>query len=85
MLAGPAFNFRFNCEESTKMLQREEQAAGMRYHVGQHVRIVKGVDTGQRGEIIQIYPGRDRPYVVKMNDAWFVHHPEDNLAPAAEE
>jgi hypothetical protein len=36
---------------------------------------------GHRGEIIQIFPGRDRPYVVKMNEAWFVHHPEENLVP----
>ena len=63
------------------MWQREDQSVAMRYQVGQRVRVVKGVDLGQSGEIIQIYPGRDRPYVVKMNDAWFVHHPEDNLAP----
>lgn len=67
------------------MVQREEQPTDMRYQVGQHVRIVKGVDVGQKGEIIQIYPGRDRPYVVKMNESWFVHHPEENLAPAQSE
>ena len=63
------------------MWEREEQRRGTRYQIGQRVRVVKGVDAGQTGEIVQIYPGRDRPYVVKMNEAWFVHHPEGNLAP----
>ncbi len=65
------------------MWEREERWRTMRYQVGQRVRVVKGVDAGHSGEIVQIYAGRDRPYVVKMNEAWFVHHPEGNLAPAA--
>ncbi len=64
------------------MWEREERRRTKRYQVGQRVRVVKGVDAGRSGEIVQIYAGRDRPYVVKMNEAWFVHHPEGNLAPA---
>jgi hypothetical protein len=63
------------------MQQMEERQSSLRYQIGQHVRIVKGLDVGHRGEIIQIFPGRDRPYVVKMNEARFVHHPEENLVP----
>ena len=65
------------------MWEREERRQTMRYQVGQRVRVVKGVDAGHSGEIVQIYAGRDRPYVVKMNESWFVHHPEGNLAPSA--
>ncbi len=65
------------------MWEREERRRTKRYQVGQRVRVVKGVDAGRSGEIVQIYAGRDRPYVVKMNESWFVHHPEGNLAPAA--
>ncbi len=65
------------------MWEREERRQTIRYQVGQRVRVVKGVDAGHSGEIVQIYPGRDRRYVVKMNESWFVHHPEGNLAPAA--
>ncbi len=60
----------------------DEYRARLRYKVGDVVDIVAGVDRGRCGEIVDIFPTHTRPYVVKINDSWYVHFPEDRLAPA---
>ena len=63
-------------------LDGTRQAARLRYKVGDVVDIVEGADRGRAGEIVDIFPTHLRPYVVKINDSWYVHYPEDRLAPA---
>jgi len=61
---------------------RDEYTTRLRYKIGDVVDIVEGVDRGRRGEIVDIFPTHTRPYVVRINDSWYVHFPEDRLAPA---
>lgn len=49
---------------------------------GDNVRVVQGVDTGRIGTIIQVYPTREWPYVVKLGEGWYIHFSEDRLAQA---
>ena len=58
-----------------------DYGARLRYKIGDVVDIVAGVDQGRKGEIVDIFPTHTRPYVVKINDSWYVHYPEDRLAP----
>jgi hypothetical protein len=61
----------------------EGQGGQFRYQPGDRVRIIGGLDRGHRGEIVAVYPSHPRAYLVKLNDAWYVHYPEHRLAPAA--
>ena len=59
-----------------------DRRTGLRYKVGDLVDIVQGADRGRSGEIVDIFPTHTRPYVVRINPAWYVHYPEDRLAPS---
>ena len=54
----------------------------LRHKQGDAIRVVQGFYKGRTGTIFAIYPTRDRPYVVKLGHGWYVHLPEDVLAPA---
>ncbi len=58
----------------------EGQERQFRYQPGDQVRIIGGLDRGHRGEIVAVYPSHPRAYLVKLNDAWYVHYPEHRLA-----
>ncbi len=62
--------------------QQEEDERGpiLRYKKGDAVRVVKGVDTGRTGHILEVYRTRERPYVVKLGEGWYIHFSEDHLA-----
>ncbi len=53
----------------------------LQYRKGETVRVVQGPETGRTGTIIAVYPTRERPYVVKLGDGWYIHFAEDHLAP----
>ncbi len=50
----------------------------LRYQKGETVQVVKGIATGQAGEITAIHPTADKPYVVKVDDA-YIRYTEDCL------
>ena len=50
-----------------------------RFHTGDRVYIVQGVDTGRTGVIVDINPRSARPYQVKLAEGWYVHFAEDRL------
>ncbi len=51
----------------------------VRFHPGDHVCIVQGVDTGRTGVVVDVNPRSARPYQVKLAEGWFVHFAEDRL------
>ena len=55
----------------------------LRYQAGDTVRIVRGVDAGRTGTIIEVYPSSARPYIVELRIGWYVHFSEDHLSLAA--
>ena len=59
----------------------DPQFPALRYKKGEAVRVVTGVDTGRIGEIVDVFPTHDKPYVVKMHEGSYIHHTEDSLAP----
>lgn len=50
-----------------------------RFHTGDHVYIVQGVDMGRTGVVVGINPRSARPYQVKLAEGWYVHFAEDRL------
>ncbi len=58
--------------------QDEANRAPLRYRTGDTVLVVNGIGSGQSGEIMAIHPTDDRPYVVKVDDA-YIRHTEDSL------
>ncbi len=66
-------------------VQDELVGAGLRYRIGDRVRVVQGPDTGRKGVITEIYPTHARPYRVQLGDGWYVHFAEDRLALVREE
>ena len=50
-----------------------------RFHTGDQVCIVQGVDTGRTGVVVDINPRSARPYQVKLAEGWYVHFAEDRL------
>ena len=52
------------------------------YQEGDLVRVVRSVYAGRRGTIFAIHPTRERPFVVKLAEGWYVHLMAVDLAPA---
>jgi ribosomal protein L24 len=50
-----------------------------RFREGERVRVVGGLERGRSGEIVAVYPTHVRCYLVKLNEAWYVHYPEERL------
>jgi ribosomal protein S4E len=50
-----------------------------RFHQGDRVHVVQGVDTGRSGVIVSVNPRSARPYQVKLAEGWYVHFAEDRL------
>jgi ribosomal protein S4E len=64
-------------------MQDQQEAGGehvaLRYQTGDSVQVVKGIATGQVGQITAVHPTADKPYVVKVDDA-YIRYTEDCLA-----
>ncbi len=63
------------------MQDRQDDAGAhglLRYQLGETVQVVKGIATGQSGTITAIHPTADKPYVVKVDDA-YIRYTEDCL------
>lgn len=63
------------------MLRRDDDVmiVPFRFHAGDYVRVVQGVDTGRSGVVVDVNPRSARPYQVKLAEGWYVHFAEDRL------
>ncbi len=59
--------------------RQHADTAPLRYQQGDQVQVVKGIGAGLPGEITAVHPTDDKPYVVRVDDA-YIRHADDDLA-----